>query len=408
VLGARRLSKVKYSYYRSQPRTVKSIRLLFSQTLRGWPCGQSKASVYIIGVVQPTKPPSDECSVRRCVTLSFEGCAGKLANNAVSIEVDVLGDPAISVLQQTMALCLFFCFVMRQVMGSFLQAHVRRAQGKIFDVEHVQGRGPEEESTPRAWFGMLGEQGGRFFAFVDKLIFVHKFETTNVAQAVNFGSDSIAFLGQINIPNLWDELEKPKPETLNPKPNLNPKKQAAAQVAVGSEAAKKDDSSTAVSKMLVEELLFRSKAMLFFVHLMANNNLCALAATVSKVPYVAIADSEECAICFQKHTKEETFKLFLDEKSKFYKSDLAKSLLKQEPASKKRATLEVGDGGDGPVPKIKAAAPKSEPKAAAGDIFRKGVGRLAEFRIKESEEKTKKKLVKACVKSPNSSNDLSL
>jgi hypothetical protein len=147
----------------------------------------------------------------------------------------------------------------------------------------------------------------------------------------------------------------------------------------------------AMSKLLVEELLFRSKAVLF-VHLTAKDDLCALAAIESKVPYVAIADSEQHAACLQRHLEEEVFKMFLDEKSRFYKSDLAKSL-KQKPASKKRATPEVGDGGDASVPKSKAVAPKSEAKAAAKKAAsKKAASKKAKATPKpKAETKTKKK-----------------
>jgi hypothetical protein len=148
----------------------------------------------------------------------------------------------------------------------------------------------------------------------------------------------------------------------------------------------------AMSKVLVEELLFRSKAVLF-VHLTAKDDLCALAAIESKVPYVAITDSEEHTVCLQKHLEEEMFKLFLDEKSRFFKSDLAKSL-KQKPASKKRGTPEVGDGGDASVPKKnKAAAAKSEPKAAAKKAAsKKAASKKAKAAPKpKAETKTKKK-----------------
>ena len=238
---------------------------------------------------------------------------------------------------------------------------VTRQLTLVYDEESATKLNQEKERQ-MLYRGSSGPDGYMSVSQVETVLMKGVVEQPSVGQRKNkhhVGTSSGTALANVKLTQLserWAIPAQKKWEML---------KSSASSASPGPQSSMREDAADevvnpeAMSKALVEELLFRSKAVLF-LHLTARDDLCALAAIESKVPYVAITCSEEHTVCLSKHLEEEVFKMFLDDTSRFYKSDLAKSL-KQKTASKKRGAQEVGDDAANVVTKSRA---KADPKSA--------------------------------------------
>ena len=250
---------------------------------------------------------------------------------------------------------------------------VTRQLTLVYDEESATKLNQEKERQ-MLYRGSSGPDGYMSVSQVETVLMKGVVEQPSVGQRKNkhhVGTSSGTALANVKLTQLserWAIPARKKWEML---------KSSASSASPGLQSSMREDAADevvnpeAMSKALVEELLFRSKAVLF-LHLTARDDLCALAAIESKVPYVAITCSEEHTVCLSKHLEEEVFKMFLDDTSRFYKSDLAKSL-KQKTASKKRGAQEVGDDAANVVTKSRAKAdPKSaEAQPAAKKLLRR-------------------------------------